>query len=115
MKTTTVWFAALPALLCRSRRGVIGAAFAVIPLGLLHLGSFVGSPSAYGAFLSGAMRLDDRGKINPSALALFRDGADVAGLPGYADRTPGTAGLPRRRAKCYWRLCALMYSRANVL
>jgi len=69
-------------LLDRSRRSLAPLASAVAGLALLHGVSALVRPDLFAGFLRNAAALDDRGRTNPAALALIRDG--VERLPGPA-------------------------------
>jgi hypothetical protein len=69
-------------LLDRSRRPVAALVSGMAGLAVVHGISAALRPDLFAGFLRNAAALDDRGRTNPAALALIRDG--VEGLPGPA-------------------------------
>lgn len=72
----------------RSRRSLAALASGAAGLAVVHGVSALLSPELFAGFLRNAAALDDRGRTNPAALALIRDGIErLAGghVPGHLD------------------------------
>jgi hypothetical protein len=75
-------------LLDRSRRALAALGAGLAGLALVHGVSALLRPDLFAGFLRNAAALDDRGRTNPAALALIRDGVErlVGGqVPGHLD------------------------------
>jgi len=85
-KFTSIALLAIP-LAERGRKWLVSTISVASGFLLVNAASYVAGPRLYRGFISNALALDERGKVNPSSLALIRDG-----LSRIAD--PVSASLP---------------------
>jgi hypothetical protein len=73
-------------LIDRNRHALAAFSVGTLIFGAYHLAQYLAAPELYMAFLRMAAGLDERGQINPSSLALIRDGVDLI-APDHPRRT----------------------------
>lgn len=81
LKQTTVLFVALAPAFGRSQRSVLCVVGSAAAFGCVHLMSCWHAPGFFRSFVAAAASLDERGDLNPSALAVSRDVVEILGLP----------------------------------